>query len=363
MVKVGLKNLTKKFGDVIATDNLNLEIKDKEFFVILGPSGGGKSTILNMIAGTEIQDEGSIYFDDECVDDVPPEKRDVAMVFQSYALYPHMKAYQNISFGLENRKVPKGEIQRRVEETAALLRIDHLLKRKPHELSGGERQRVALARAIVREPRVFLLDEPMSNLDAKLRVGMRAELIRIQKSIKTTLIYVTHDQVEAMSMADRIGIMSNGKLIQLGEPMDLFEKPINRFVGGFIGTPPMNFFECVLSGAETRPIIKTDAFELEITGARAKKIRDQTSSSKIILGVRPQNISIYSTTASGRIPSEVYAVEPLGTETVVDLKVNDKIIKAETDPSYSGRIGEKAWFKIDIDNSFFFDGKTEELIQ
>ena len=243
MSKVKVVNLVKKFDKTVAVDGISFDVKDGEFIVLLGPSGCGKTTTLRCIAGLETPDEGEIYIDDKLVNDLPPKDRDVAMVFQSYALYPHMTVYGNLAFPLKMRKLPKDEIDKKVKEVAKLLNIDHLLDRKPRQLSGGEMQRVALGRALVRTPRVFLMDEPLSNLDAKLRVYMRAELKKLQRDLKITTIYVTHDQAEAMAMADRIAVMNKGKILQYSEPHDVYEKPANLFVAGFIGSPPMNFIK------------------------------------------------------------------------------------------------------------------------
>lgn len=362
MVNVRLENVTKKFGKIVAVDNINLDIKDREFFILLGPSGGGKSTILNIIAGLEPATSGHVYFDDDCVDDIPPEKRDIAMVFQSYALYPHMNVYNNIAFSLKMHKVSKVEIEKRVKEVADMLRISDYLKTKPHELSGGERQRVALARAIVRKPKAFLMDEPMSNLDAKLRVNMRAELIRLQKQLETTTVYVTHDQIEAMTMADRIGVLDQGRLKQVGTPMEIYRHPNNLFVAGFIGSPAMNFFDCSLMEKDGG-CLQTSGFELKLPKDLFKVIKDKTGATEFILGVRPQQISIHRKPKMPEsIETEVYAIEPLGSETLIDLKIGDKIIKVVTSEEYIGRIGDKAWINIDTNKIYLFDRKTEENI-
>jgi len=246
MANVILKEILKKFGDVLAVNKISLEIKDQEFVVFVGPSGCGKTTTLRMIAGLEEVDGGEIYIGDVLVNDVPPKDRDIAMVFQNYALYPHMDVYNNMAFGLKLRKFPKNEIDQRVKEAAEILGIQELLQRKPKQLSGGQRQRVAVGRAIVRHPKVFLFDEPLSNLDAKLRVQMRAELSKLHDRLKTTMIYVTHDQIEAMTMGDRIVVMRDGLVQQVGSPLELYNKPVNKFVAGFIGTPSMNFLDVVL---------------------------------------------------------------------------------------------------------------------
>lgn len=359
MVEVVLEEVSKRFGDTLAVDGVSLQVNDKEFFILLGPSGCGKSTTLNMIAGLETVTSGKIYFDDQVVNDVPPEKRDVAMVFQSFALYPTMNVFDNIAFPLRVRRYPRDDVRRRVRETAEMLRIVHLLEKKPHELSGGEKQRVALARAIVREPKLFLLDEPLSNIDAKLRVYMRAELIRLQKDLKTTTIYVTHDQVEAMTMGDRVAVMNAGKIMQVAEPMEVFRKPANLFVAGFIGTPPMNFFDCTLQQKDGHATLDAGFFELKLRRQYAELISQAGGGPELVLGVRPHNLRIYKEKhPSPTFEAEVFALEPLGTETVVDLKVGENIYKAVTGPGFSAKIAEKVVVVIDDENIHVFDRKS-----
>jgi len=362
MVKIVFEDVVKKFGEVTAVDHLHLEIRDKEFFTLLGPSGGGKSTILNILAGLERVTSGNIYFDDLIVNDIPPEKRDVAMVFQSYALYPHMNVFDNIAFSLKIRKLARSEINKRVDYATGMLGIKELTKRKPHELSGGQRQRVALARAIVRQPKVFLLDEPMSNVDAKLRVPMRTELIRLQKALETTLVYVTHDQVEAMTMADRIAIIDQGLMRQLGRPLDIYHKPANMFVGGFIGSPSMNFFDCSLKTKDGEGLIETTMFSLGVGADIAGTVRDKATGSELVLGARPEDIKVHTGKQPESVEAEVYAVEPLGNEIIVDLKIGDQIVKAVTDPTYSGKIGDSAWVTINKQRMHIFDKKTEQCL-
>jgi len=359
LVTVTLEDVSKKFGETLAVDNLSLEIKDEEFFALLGPSGCGKTTTLNMIAGLEEVTSGRIYFDDEVVNDVSPEKRDIAMVFQTYALYPTLTAYDNVAFPLKVRKLQKVEINKKVRETCELLRISHLIDKKPHEMSGGERQRVALARAIVRSPRVFLLDEPLSNIDAKLRVYMRAEIIRLQKYLKTTTIYVTHDQVEAMTMSDRMVVMDQGRAMQVDTPMEIFEKPSHLFVGGFIGTPPMNRFDCSYTEKEGTPMLQSDIFSIPIEEVPV----GVEEGSELILGVRPQNLMVLKNRDSPEcFKAEIYAVEPLGTETVVDLKIGDDRYKAVTGPKFDLTIDEDVWVRVDIGYIHVFDRKTEQIL-
>jgi multiple sugar transport system ATP-binding protein len=363
LAKVWLKNLKKRFGDVVAVNNVSLEVRDKEFMVLLGPSGCGKTTILRCIAGLEFPDEGEIYIGDTLVNDLPPKDRDVAMVFQSYALYPHMKVFDNLAFPLKMRNVPKDQIVERVKHTAELLRITHLLDRKPKQLSGGEAQRVALGRAIVRNPRVFLMDEPLSNLDAKLRIYMRAELKRLQKDLGITTIYVTHDQVEAMTMADKVAIMNHGSLQQIGDAHEIFAHPVNLFVAGFIGSPPMNFMDCTLSEKDGLWFLEVGAFNLPIPEDLGMIIKEKMTSSELILGIRPEDISIgKKRTPEMLVEANVYVTEPMGSEIIVDLKVKDDLIKARTTPDFAISIGEKVWIGFNREKIHLFDKKTEAAI-
>src|SRR5690554_686499 len=292
MASVTLERVTKRFGNVIAVDEASLEIRDKEFLVLVGPSGCGKSTTLRMVAGLEDVTEGNIYIGDRLVNDVPPKDRDIAMVFQNYALYPHMDVYNNMAFGLKLRKFPKSEIDRRVKEAARMLGIENLLDRKPKQLSGGQRQRVAVGRAIVREPKVFLMDEPLSNLDAKLRVQMRAELSKLHRRLEATVIYVTHDQTEAMTMGDRIVVMKDGFIQQVGAPLEVYEKPVNVFVAGFIGSPAMNFMEGVLRRDGETYFIDAKTFKLPIPAEKAASIKNlgKYVDKQVVLGIRPEDI-------------------------------------------------------------------------
>jgi len=362
MARVVLENVTKKFGENAAVGPLSLEIPDQEFVVLLGPSGCGKSTTLNLIAGLEELDSGHIYFNDELVDDKPPDKRDVAMVFQSYALYPHMNVFDNISFSLKIRKMPAEEIKRRVKDAAELLQIADLVGRRPHQLSGGERQRVALARAIVRNPEVFLLDEPLSNLDAQLRVYMRAELKRLHSELKTTFIYVTHDQVEALTMADRIALLRRGVLQQYDTPDQLYRAPSNTFVASFIGSPPMNFVDCTVTILSGRPHLSTDMFPMDATGL-ARVMQQDDVGREFILGVRPEDLLI-STEPVGENPvqAKVYVVEPLGSETIVDVKLGNSIIKVTSRAESPPAVGDPVWIGFNKKRIHLFDRKTKELV-
>jgi len=363
LARVRLKNLTKRFGDVVAVNDVSVEVEDKEFLVLLGPSGCGKTTTLRCVAGLETPDEGEIYIGDTLVNELPPKDRDVAMVFQSYALYPHMKVFDNIAFPLKMRKVPKGEIEERVRRVAELLRITHLLDRKPKQLSGGEAQRVALGRAIVRDPRVFLMDEPLSNLDAKLRIYMRAELKRLQKDLGVTTVYVTHDQVEAMTMADEVAIMNLGVLQQLGDAHEIFDHPASLFVAGFIGSPPTNFMDCTLTEKNGSCFLDAGTFVLPIPDDIGKIIKEKATSSELILGVRPEDISLGRKRAPEKfIEAEIYVTEPLGSEVIVDLKVGDNLVKAKATPDFSMSIGEKVWIGFNKEKMHLFDKKTEKAI-
>jgi len=315
MARVLLENVTKVFdGNVVAINNMTLDVVDKEFMVIVGPSGCGKTTTLRMIAGLEEITEGTIAIGDRVVNNIPPKDRDVAMVFQNYALYPHMTAFQNMGFGLKLRKYPKREIKRRVEDTAKMLGIEKVLQRKPKALSGGQRQRVALGRAIVRNPKAFLFDEPLSNLDAMLRVTTRTELKALHHKLKTTTIYVTHDQAEAMTLGDRICVMLNGIVQQVAAPMEVYDKPINKFVAGFIGIPAMNFFDGRIKFDEGNPkfIMKSDS-EIALTGKMANFLSEYKGR-KMILGIRPEHISIQPNDSKGQneISATVDIVQPMG---------------------------------------------------
>ena len=328
MAKVILQNLTKTFGDVIAIDDLTLEIADREFLTLLGPSGCGKTTTLNIVAGLETPTSGQVFFDTDDVTDVPPERRDIAMVFQTYALYPHMKVYDNIAFGLRMRRLPKDEIERRVQDGAKAMEIEHLLERKPRQLSGGQRQRVALARAIVRDPCVFLLDEPLSNLDAKLRVTMRTELKRLHAELEKTFIYVTHDQEESLIMSDRIAIIDEGKLQQLGTAEEIYDQPINTFIAGFVGSPPMNFFQGQLNNKNEKWQIEGAGFVCELASEIADRLLSNAPS-EVSLGIRPEDIDVSPINAPTAY-AKVVVREPLGSDLFLTLDLNSVTFKSRT---------------------------------
>ena len=362
MVSITLEEITKYFGKVLAVDGLNLEIKDKEFVVLLGPSGCGKTTTLRIIAGLETPTRGKVYFDNEDVTRYPPQQRNVSMVFQNYALYPHMSVFENIAFPLIIRKLPKEEIKRRVKEVAELLRIEELLDRKPGQLSGGQQQRVALGRALVKEPDVFLLDEPLSNLDAKLRVVMRGELKKLQKKIGITTVYVTHDQVEAMTMADRVAVLNEGKLQQYSSPEDLYIKPQNIFVAGFIGSPPMNFLPCKLSQEDGQYYLESEFFKIQLK-KELGEIAAKEGKSEFILGIRPRYLNLNRKEVENSIKGEVYVTEPLGDEQIITVKLNEEyFVKVLMSTTVRYEVGETVWLTFDQNKIHLFDKDTEKAI-
>ena len=361
MVKVKLENLHKYFGKVKAVIGLNLTIDDGEFVALLGPSGCGKTTTLLMIAGIYKPTKGYIYFDDVIVNDLPPKDRNIGMVFQSYALYPHMTVFDNIAFPLKLRKEPKQEIRRKVKRVAEMLQINELLDRKPGQLSGGQQQRVALARALVKEPNLFLMDEPLSNLDAKLRVMMRAELKRLQKQLGITTIYVTHDQVEAMTMADRIAILNKGLLQQVGRPEELYDRPANLFVAGFIGSPPMNFIECNLAQRGEEYFLEGEGINLKLEREIGKLIAD-SGAGELILGIRPEDLEITPSPDATSIAGEVYVLEPLGRDVIVNVKVGGNTLKALAPQGFKASPGDEINLKVKMDKMHVFDKKSGKAI-
>ncbi len=360
LARVLIKKLTKRFGKVVAVNQLDLEAKDKEFVVLLGPSGCGKTTVLRCIAGLETPDEGEIYIGDRLVNDLEPKERDIAMVFQSYALYPHMTVFQNLAFPLENAKVPKDQIKAKVEETAKLLKIEGMLNRKPKQLSGGQRQRVALGRAMVREPKVFLMDEPLSNLDAKLRVYMRAELKKLQKDLGITTIYVTHDQTEAMTMGDKVAILNEGALQQFGHASEIYFHPANIFVAGFIGTPPTNFFDCSLTAKEPL-VFDAGVFTYPVPENLQEQAKKWPSS--LVLGIRPQDVLVHTEAKTkGLIKAKLEIDEPLGDRQVFDLRIGEYAVKALVSPDLKATLGEEFWMELPSDKVYVFDKKTGKAL-
>lgn len=364
MASVKLENISKIYdGDVKAVDSVNIDIEDKEFVVLVGPSGCGKSTTLRMIAGLEDITSGTLTIDGKVMNSVPPKDRDIAMVFQNYALYPHMTVYDNMAFGLKIRKFPKEEIDQRVKEAAELLDIESLLDRKPKALSGGQRQRVAVGRAIVRNPKVFLFDEPLSNLDAKLRVQMRAEISALHNRLQATMIYVTHDQVEALTMADKIVVMKLGVIQQIGKPMELYNDPDNKFVAGFIGSPPMNFMTMNVEKTESGLILRSKSFTLSLSDEQEKLLSEYEGKS-VTFGIRPEDIKYSHVKEEGKtINGNISVVEPLGSETQVYVSSDDATIVAKIDPSIIPSVGESVSLTPNMEKAKFFDTETELRIR
>jgi len=357
MATVTFDHVWKRYGEVTAVKDLNLDIQDEEFLVLVGPSGCGKTTALRMIAGLEEISDGTLKIGDRVVNDLAPKDRDVAMVFQSYALYPHMSVFDNLAFGLKLRKVPKAEIDRRVREAAATIELTNLLDRKPKQLSGGQRQRVALGRAIVREPAVFLMDEPLSNLDAKLRVQTRAEIARLHQRLRTTVVYVTHDQVEAMTMGDRIAVMNFGVLQQIGSPQDLYERPINKFVAGFIGSPAMNFINVTPSTENGQTVLKNASFEMAVPD-RLKSAVQADEGKELTAGVRPEHFEVTDGAAMGpgaTVHAVTDVVEFLGNEELLHVSVGDHDLVAIVDASRRIRPGDVLDLWVPLDRIHLFD--------
>lgn len=377
MASLSLKHIYKKYaGGVVAVTDFNLDIKDKEFIILVGPSGCGKSTTLRMIAGLEEISEGELYIGDRLVNDVPPKDRDIAMVFQNYALYPHMTVFDNMAFGLKLRHTPKEEIRRRVEEAAKALDISHLLDRKPKALSGGQRQRVALGRAIVREPKVFLLDEPLSNLDAKLRAQMRTELSRLHKRLGTTFIYVTHDQIEAMTMGDRIVVMKDGIVQQVDTPQNLYENPVNVFVAGFMGSPQMNFLDARLVEKDGSYVVEfgigtantpNGKYEIVLPEGKVKSTDiKQYVGKEVALGIRPEHLHdegiFLSTAKQGIVEAHVDVTEMMGAETYLYLTMAGHTVTARVSPRTPVKPGDTIKIALDINKLHLFDKETEKVI-
>ena len=364
MAAVVLKDICKIYdGNVKAVDSVNINIEDQEFVVLVGPSGCGKSTTLRMVAGLEDISSGELYIDGKLVNDVPPKDRDIAIVFQNYALYPHMTVYDNMAFGLKIRKFPKEEIDQRVREAAKILDIEMLLERKPKALSGGQRQRVAVGRAIVRQPKVFLFDEPLSNLDAKLRVQMRAEISGLHHRLKATMIYVTHDQVEALTMADKIVVMKLGVIQQIGGPMDLYNEPDNKFVAGFIGSPPMNFVNMKVVEDAGKTYVDEGTFRLEVTPAQAAFLKPYVGKD-VTFGIRPEDVEFSHTPVDGKtINGAINVVEPLGSETQVHVAITKAHVVGKIDPTHTPKVGEKVSLIVNMEKARFFDAETELRIR
>jgi multiple sugar transport system ATP-binding protein len=366
MASVTYDHVFKKFGEVIAVNDLDINIEDKEFLVLVGPSGCGKTTALRCLAGLEDISEGRILIGDQVVNDVAPKDRDIAMVFQSYALYPHMSVYDNMAFGLKLRKTPKQEIKRRVENAAKILGIEMLLDRKPRQLSGGQRQRVAVGRAIVREPKVFLFDEPLSNLDAKLRVETRANISKLHQQLQTTFIYVTHDQTEAMTMASRIAVINKGLLQQIDTPQVLYDRPDNLFVAGFIGSPAMNFFPATLRKDDGRLVVDGGTFALKVPEERTEVYMREVDR-PIIFGIRPENIHNPEFAPPGIVAQPldcaVDVTELMGNEIFVYLKTGENNFVARVDPRTRYQINDKVQVVLNMNTMHIFDRETELAIR
>ena len=366
MATVVFEQVTKQFDTYTAVKDLNLEIQDQEFLVLVGPSGCGKTTSLRMLAGLENISQGNIYIDDRRVNDMPPKDRDIAMVFQSYALYPHMSVYDNMAFSLQLHRTPKDEIDRRVREAAQQMGIETLLKRKPKELSGGQRQRVAVCRAIVRNPAVFLMDEPLSNLDAKLRVQARAEISKLHKKLGATFIYVTHDQVEAMTMGNRIAVMNQGILQQVDTPANLYNRPNNLFVAGFIGSPAMNTFPCRLVEHNGAYFVKNDAFQLKLPPIDPSRYRDYVGH-EMIFGIRPESLHdpkyMPPEIQPELVPVNVTVTEMMGNEAILYLSTrNGEECVARVDPRSQLSVGDSVQIVFNMASSYLFDAQSEQLI-
>lgn len=354
---IEFKNVTKRFGNAAVVDNFSLAVNDGEFVVLLGPSGCGKSTTLRMLAGLETVSSGEILIDGKPVNDLPPQHRDLAMVFQNYALYPHMTVAENISYPLRVRKLDRDLITSKVKQAAALLEIDRLLARRPKELSGGERQRVALARAIVREPRAYLMDEPLSNLDARLRVQMRGELKRLQHELGTTTIYVTHDQAEAMTLAHRVAVMRHGQLQQFGPPLEIYNRPANRFVAEFVGSPGMNFIEGRFDTASG--FFENESVQLDFS---SHEVKANLTSDRVTVGFRPEDVTISALQQPGWLPSTVYVTELMGNETLVFLLLGSHKIIARAPADFRADDKATVWIQLDKANFHLFDSTSGERL-
>jgi multiple sugar transport system ATP-binding protein len=369
MASIKLDNVTKRFGKTTAVASLNLEIKDGEFFCVLGPPGAGKTTLLRLIVGLERPEEGKIIIGGEEVNDLHPSKRDISMIFQNLALYPDKTVFDNIAFPLRQQKEERPKIRERVEAVARQLKIDWLLEKLPSQLSGGERQRVAIGRAIVRQPEAYLMDEPLSNLDALLRLEMRVSLKELQTSLKETFVYVTHDQVEALSMGDRIAIMNAGVLQQVDDPGAIYRYPNNMFVATILGNPPMNFLRCAASGGNKELLVKHESFTLSVKGNEARTaLGGALREGGVIVGVRPEDVKIHLEKPGGRasgspvngglVDAEIYVTEPLGNETIVDIKTGNNVIKVLAESDFAGAPGRRVWIGLNEHKLHFFDLET-----
>lgn len=361
MAQVKLRDVVKTYGDVYAVDHVSLDVEDGEFVALVGPSGCGKTTTLNLVAGLIELTDGDIFIGEKQVNDLDPKDRDIAMVFQNYALYPNKSVYKNLAFPLQMRKLGKADIEKRVKETAKVLDIEHLLERRPRELSGGQQQRVALGRALVRNPKVFLMDEPLSNLDAKLRVQMRAELKRFHQDLKATVIYVTHDQMEAVTMADKMAVMNGGVLQQYDSPDVVFEHPVNTFVAGFVGSPAMNLLQLkvVADGLEAS-LESSEGWSYQLHGANVRKA--QASSGEVVLGARHGTIQLYKQETPGAIPGRVYTVEPTGDITYAHIHLGAAVIVVSVAPEVKISPDDPVWLAFDQEKLHLFDSASRQAL-
>jgi ABC-type sugar transport system ATPase subunit len=368
MASIRLVNVTKTFKNTTAIDHLDMDIKDGEFFCVLGPPGAGKTTLLRLIVGLEKPDAGELLIDGEPMKNVHPSRRDISMIFQNLALYPDKSVFDNIAVPLRQQNVPDEQIAVRVENVAKQLRIDWLLEKLPSQLSGGERQRVAIGRAIVRQPKAYLMDEPLSNLDALLRLEMRVSLKELQTSLKETFVYVTHDQVEALSMGDRIAVLDRGVLQQIDDPETIYRKPNNMFVATILGNPPMNFLSCTLREEKKRLSLEHDAFSVSTSNARARrKIKEECGDGKLVLGIRPEDVRIHAGEKTGvrseeLVEAELYVTEPLGNETIVDVKIGENVIKVLSQADFQGTSGQKIRLEMNCAKMHLFHHETHRCV-
>ena len=362
MARIKLENVSKGFNNIKAIDNLSLEVQDGEFFCILGPPGAGKTTLLRLLVGLEMPDQGNIFLDDDLANEVHPSKRDIAMIFQNLALYPDKTVFDNIAFPLRQQKIGQKKIKEKVSKVAKMLKIELMLEKIPSQLSGGERQRVAIGRAIVRQPRAYLMDEPLSNLDALLRLEMRASLKDLQMRLKETFIYVTHDQDEALSMGDRIAVLKEGVLQQIDDPITIYQRPQNIYVATVLGNPPMNFLKCRVKSIDNKLYIDHKAFRAKFHDNSADVFFD-TLEGQVILGIRPENIEIFlQNPPKSSIEASIYVTEPLGNETIVDLILGEDVIKAIAAPDFTANVNQKVWIRVDHTRMHLFNYKTQDCI-
>ncbi len=362
MSDVVLTDVFKSYGDVVAVDHVSLTINDGEFVALVGPSGCGKTTTLNLVAGLIELTSGTITIGDRDVTDLDPKDRDIAMVFQNYALYPNKSVAENLAFPLQMRKRPRPEIDARVRETAKILSIEHLLNRRSRNLSGGQQQRVALGRALVRNPRVFLMDEPLSNLDAKLRVQMRAELKRLHEELSSTVIYVTHDQMEAMTMADRMAVMLDGVVQQVGRPEEIYRSPVNRFVAGFVGSPAMNFLPGQVATSDGAAAVHgAGGWQVPLSPGNAARVTS-SANGDVVLGIRHSHIRIVPESHPAAIPARIYTVEPTGDVSFVHIRLGEQLIVASTDEGFRGAADDPVWIELDQERLYLFDGASTRAL-